>query len=153
MEKYIEQLLELMKEAPEKRPVVRTLEIPEEMEALRGVMELEASFGNEETMESIFGIPKIYFPDEKHLSDQELKRLKGGITELWHSFNYEADFRKGEFNDREQYTKLVESWSETVPFLKGTNGVWHLELFDYEKYWDEEEMRYMSEEEYAKKYY
>jgi hypothetical protein len=66
-------------------------------------------------------------------------------------FHYEAVFRKSEFTEREQYTKLVEQWKKVHPLLKGTNGTWYIEMFDYELNWDEKEGRYLSDEEYLVK--
>lgn len=140
MEKYIQQLLELLKTAHDNRPTPSYLELPEEMEALRDVIELEKSLeADEQTMENIFGVPQINFPPENRLTDEQIRQLKDGIMELWQAFNYEADFRKDEFNERQQYTKLVEKWKETVPVYRGTNGTWHLEMFNYEDEWEEDD--------------
>jgi hypothetical protein len=140
MERYTQQLLELLKSAHDNRPTPSYLELPEEMEALRSVIELEKSIESEEqTMESIFGVPQISFPPENRLTDEQIRQIKAGIIELWQAFNYEADFRKGEFNERQQYTKLIEKWKETVPVYRGTNGTWHLEMYDYEDEWEEDD--------------
>lgn len=139
MQKYIQQLLELLKTAHDNRPTPSYLELPEEMEALRDVIELKKSLeADEQTMENIFGVPQINFPPENRLTDEQIRQLKDGIMELWQAFNYEADFRKGEFNERQQYTKLVEKWQETVPVYRGTNGTWHIEMFDYDDDWKED---------------
>ena len=153
MQKYIEQLAEMLEEAKQNRPSPRYLELPEEMECLRDVIDLEMSLEEDEkTMEAIFGVPQIYFPPENRLSDEQISQLIESITTLWRAFHYEADFRKGEFTEREQYAKLVKCWKETYPLFRGTNGIWHIEMYDYEQYWDEKEMRYLTEEEYFAKY-
>lgn len=153
MQNYIQQLLEILHEAQNNRPAPRYLELPEDMEPLRDIIELEKSLEeDEQTMENIFGVPQIYFPPENRLTDEQVQQLKNGILELWSVFHYEADFRKGEFNERQQYTKLVEKWKEEMPVFRGTNGTWHIEMFDYEQYWDEDKMRYLSDEEYDMKY-
>jgi len=154
MQKYIIQLLELIKTAEENRPVPSYIEIPKEMEDFRDLIELEKSIEeDDQTMESIFGVPQYYFPPENRLTDEQILMLKTGIVELWSAFNYQAEFREGEFDEREQYTKLVENWKEHVPIFRGTNGTWHIEMYDYEKNWDEDEMRYLSEEEYYLKHF
>src|SRR5690554_5484614 len=154
MQKYIIQLLELIKTAEENRPVPSYIEIPEEMEVFRDLIELEKSIEeDEQTMENIFGMPQYYFPPENRLTDEQILMLKTGIVELWSAFNYQAEFREGEFDEREQYTKLVENWKEHVPIFQGTYGTWHIEMYDYEKNWDEDEMRYLSEEEYYLKHF
>lgn len=149
MQSYIDQLLELLRAAHSNRPSPRYLELPKEMECLRDIIDFEKSLDEDEhTMESIFGVPQTFFPPENRLSDEQVNQLFNGIVELWRVFHYEADFRKGEFNKREQYTKLVEKWKEHVPVLRGSNGVWHIEMFDYEQYWDELKMCYLTEDEY-----
>lgn len=154
MQKYINQVLEIMQNAKGNRPSPRYMELPKEMEYLRDIIEIERSLEEDEhTMESIFGVPQMYFPPENRLTDEQIGQLKTGIIELWRAFHYEADFRKGEFNERQQYTKLVEKWKEHVPVFRGSSGEWHIEMFDYEDYWDEDEMRYLSEEEYDSKHF
>lgn len=154
MNRYVEQLLEILHEAQNNRPLPRYLDLPEEMECLRDMIEFDKSLEeDEQTMESTFGVPQIYFPPESRLSDKHIKQLIQGILELWHVFHYEAEFRKDEFNERQQYTKLVEKWKEHVPVFRGSNGNWYIEMFDYNEYWDEDEMRYLSEDEYGAKHF
>ena len=152
MQKYVTQLLEMLQEAHANRPAPRYLELPEEMECLRDIIDMDMSLEEEEqTMESIFGIPQIYFPPENRLSDEQIRQLIQGILDLWYVFHYEADFRQGEFTEREQYTKLVNCWKKTYPLFRGSNGTWHIEMYDYELNWDEDEGRYLSDEEYYTK--
>lgn len=147
MNRYIEQLLEILYEAQSNRLAPSYLELPEEMECFRDVIELEKSLEeNDQTLESILGVPQVYFPPEERLTDEQVWQLKEGILELRRVFHYEADFRKGEFNERQQYNKLLEKWRGHVPLFRGTNGTWHIEIFNYEKHWDEGKMRYLSEE-------
>jgi len=146
MQKYVHQLLEMLQEAHVNRPVPRYLELPEEIECLRDIIDMDMSLEEEEqTMESILGIPQIYFPPEEMLSDEQIRMLIQGIIDLWHVFHYEADFRQGEFTEREQYTKLVNCWEKTYPLFRGTSGNCHIEMYDYELNWDEEEQRYLSD--------
>jgi len=153
MQRYVDQLLEMLQEAHSNRPAPRYIEIPEELEILRDVIDLEMSMEEDaRTMESIFGVPQFYFPPENRLSDGQIRQLIQGILDLWRVFQYEADFRKGEFTEREKYTKLVDKWKSSYPLLRGTNGVWHIEMFDYELNWDEEKGCYISDEEYFEKY-
>jgi len=154
MNNYISQLLETLKEVHYNRPTSHYLELPEEMEDLRGVIEMEKSLKeDEQTMESIFGVPQMYFPPEDRLTDEQVRQLTDGIVELWRVFHFVPDFRKGEFNERQQYTKLIEQWKEHVPVFRGSNGTWHIEMFDYDRYWDEYEMRYLSEDEFDAKHF
>jgi hypothetical protein len=154
MQQYIDQLIEIMHEAKNNRPSPRYMELPEEMECLRDVIELEKSLEEDEhTMESVFGIAQYYFPPENKLSDQQVNQLKNEILKLWRTFNYEAVFRKGEFNERQQYSMLVTNWKNHVPILRGTNGTWYIEMYDDQLYWDDDQMRYLSDEEYDAKFH
>ena len=151
MQKYVNQLVEILQEAHGNCPAPRPLFLPDDMKGLEDIIDMEMAMEEEEkTMESIFGIPQIYFPPENRLSDEQILQLKAAILELWRVFHYEADFRKHEFAEREQYTKLVEKWNETCPIFRGSNGTWHIEMYDYEQYWDEKKRCYVSEDEYFK---
>jgi len=66
MQTYITQLLEILKEAQNNRPLPRYLELPEEI----GVIELERSLDEDEaTMENLLGVPQYYFPPENLLTE------------------------------------------------------------------------------------
>lgn|SRR5690554_625207 len=148
MQAYIDQLIEMLQEAQDNRPFPRYLELSEEMEVLRDVIELERSLEEAEVlMETLLGVPQYYFPPENKLSDEQVQQLIKGIIELWKVFNFVPVFREGEFSERKQYAMLVEKWKEYVPDFRGSNGYWHIEMFDYELDWDENEKRYLTDEE------
>ena len=153
MQRYVTQLLEMLQEAKQNRPSPRYLELPEDMECLRDEIDLEMSLEEEEhTMERILGIEQVYLPPENRLSDEQIRLLIDGITDLWSEFHYAPVFRKGDLTEREQYTKLVNSWKKTYPLIRCEDGTWYIEMYDYEQNWDEEEQRYLSDEEYLVKY-
>jgi hypothetical protein len=153
MQHYVNQLLDMLQEAHSNRPGPRYLELSEEMECLRDVIDVDMPLEeDEQTMESIFGVPQYYFPPEDRLSDEQIKQLIKGILDLWHVFHYEEDFCRGEFTEREQYTKLVEHWKKTHLLFRGTNVTRHIEMYDYEQYWNEEDQCYLSEEAYFAKH-
>jgi hypothetical protein len=152
MQQQVNQLLEMLHEAHNNRPAPRDLELYEDMD-LRDIIGIDMPLEEDEhTMESIFGLPQTYFPPEDRLSDSQIKQITGGILDLWHVFHYEAEMRKGEFTDRESYTKLVDCWKETFPLVRGTGNTVHIELYDYEQNWDEERECYISNEEYFAKH-
>ena len=66
---------------------------------------------------------------------------------MWRAFHYEPEFRKGEFTEREQYAKLVAEWAKPHPFFRGSEGTWHIEMYDYMLNWDEEKGCYVQDEE------
>lgn len=138
MEKYIEQLAERLREAQHRRPEPRKLDLPEEMKGLEDVVEAEAVMlsGKGNTLEQIFGIEQFYFPPEERLSDTQIRTLTKEIFDLWHVFHYKAVARKGEFTEREIYTKLIGYWKKSFPLFRGTNGTWYVEMYDYEKDFD-----------------
>jgi hypothetical protein len=149
MQHYVDQLLEMLQEAQKKRPALRHLELPEETECLNGLIDADMLLEEDKhVMESIFDLPQMYFPPEDRLSDSQIKQVTEGILDLWHAFHYEADIRKGEYTDREIYTKLVNCWKKSYPLLRGVNGAWHIELYNYQLHWDEKRECYISEEEY-----
>ena len=140
MERYIEQMLEIMREAHGNRPAPIPMDLPEDMECLRDVIAYERSMEEDrQTMEEILGVPKIYFPPEHRLTDVQIALMIEGILELWEAFHYQAEFREGEFNARQRYTKLVEKWKDPTPVLYGSHGTLHIEMYDYEDDWDEED--------------
>jgi len=76
MQRYVTQLLEIPQETHVNHLAPRYLELPEEMEPLRDVIDMEMLFDEDEkTMESIFGVPQIYFPPEDRLSDEQILQL------------------------------------------------------------------------------
>jgi hypothetical protein len=150
MQRYVNQLLEMLQEAHNNRPAPRQLYLPEDMKGLEDIIDLEMSLEEDEhTMESIFGLPQMYFPSENRLSDEQIQQLIKGILDLWQVFHYEADIRKGEFTDREMYSKLVAYWKKSYPLFRGTNGTWHIEMYDYMLNWDVEQQKYV-DDDYAK---
>lgn len=133
MQKYVSQLLELLKVAEENLQATSDIKFSEELEFFRDLLELERAMAEDgQTMESIFGVPQYYFPPENCLTDNQVHQLKKRILNLWRKYNYEADFIENQFTERQEYTKLVDSWKIEVPVFHGSNGTWHLELYDQE---------------------
>jgi hypothetical protein len=144
MQQYINQLLETLREAYNNRPAPRYLELSEDMECLRDIIDMDMSLEeDEQTMESIFGVPQTSFPPESCLTDGQIEQLTTSILDLWRVFHYDATIRKGEFTEREIYTKLVDYWKKTIPLVRGTNGTWHIEIYDYMLNWDEKSRKYI----------
>jgi len=132
MEKYLKLLIETLREAYNQKPSPRYLELPKEMESLRDVIDMEMSMQEDEhTLESIFGVSQLYFPPVEKLTDRQVKRLVKEILALWRIYHYEADLPPG-IPARYAYPVLLSCWKITYPVLKGSGGVWHIELCHYD---------------------
>jgi len=122
MEKYINQLIEDLREAHPRKPSPRKIELPEEMKGLEDIVDLEMSMEEQQhTMEGIFGVPQILFPPVEKLTDKQTERLVQEILDLWHIFHYEADLPKN-LPARYAYPVLVKCWKKTYPLFRGSNG-------------------------------
>ena len=84
MQTYIIQLLGILKEVHNNRSLLRYIQLSEEMEVLRDVIELEKSLEEDELiMENLLGVPQYYFPPENRLTDDQVQILTEGIIEIW----------------------------------------------------------------------
>ena len=132
MENYINQLIEDLRDAHARKPSPRKLKLPEDMKCLENIIDLEMSLNEQEnTMESILGIPQIDFPPVEKLTEKQIILLVQEILALWRAFHYEADLPKN-LPARYAYPVLVGCWKETYPLFRGNNGAWHIEFCHYE---------------------
>lgn len=132
MHHYITQLIEYLQEAHSRKPSPRQLYLPEDMKGLEDIIDMEMSLKEDEhTMESIFGVPQIYFPPMEKLTDEQMESLVKGILALWRVFHYEADLPRN-LPARYAYPLLVACWKKSYPLVRTGNGTWHIEFCDYE---------------------
>lgn len=132
MHHYITQLIEDLREATNRKPAPRQLFLTEDMQGLEDITDLEISLEEDEhTMESIFGIPQIYFPPADKLTDEQMKLLVKEILDLWRAFHYEAVLPQN-LPARYAYPILVACWKKGYPLLRGSTGTWYIEFCDYE---------------------
>ena len=127
MKKYLNQLIEDMHKAAENLPVKPFLEISEDEECLRGVMEYEST--EPKPMQEWFGIDKINFPAAEKLKKEELELMVDEILKLWHAYNFDAVLPKNLPADV-AYKVLLNNFDEPVIWVsEGTIGI---EFCDYE---------------------
>ena len=133
MQKYINQLVADLKAAknniPEK-PNVRVLypDHPALDYGLDYIAEWECA--PEGSMNNLFGINAVVFPDAAKLSAEQMEELSYTILELWAAFNFAAEF-PDEVPVHLVYTELVKKWRESsVQYT--SSGTWHLEFCHYE---------------------
>lgn len=132
MQTYITQLIEHLQEAKVRKPAPRYLELPEEMQGLEDLIDLEISMEEDgPTMEALFGIPKYYFPPIERLTNDQMEQLVAAILDLWWEFHYEADLPKN-IPARYAYPVLVACWKKAYPLVRASNGTWHIEFCNYE---------------------
>ena len=133
MQKYVNQLIADLKAAknniPEK-PNVRVLypDHPALDYGLDYIAEWERA--PRISMNDLFGIDGVVFPDAAKLSDAEMEALTDAILELWGAFNFAADFPDN-VPIHLVYTELVKTWrNEAVQYT--SSGTCHLEFCDYD---------------------
>ena len=128
MKKYLNQLIEDMHKAAENLPVKPYLEISEDEECLRGVMEYEST--KPKPMQEWFGIDKANFPPAEKLSKDELKLMVAEILKLWNAYNFDAVLPENLPYDI-AYKVLVDNFGKPVEWIsEGTVGI---EFCDYDE--------------------
>ncbi|RLD60027.1 MAG: hypothetical protein DRJ01_10395 [Bacteroidetes bacterium] len=128
MKKYLNQLIEDMHKAAENLPAKPYLEISEDEECLRGVMEYESI--KPKPMQEWFGIDKANFPPAEKLSKDELKLMVGEILKLWNAYNFDAVLPEN-LPDDIAYKVLVDNFDKPVEWIsEGTVGI---EFCDYDE--------------------
>lgn len=126
MDKYIQQLIEMIREAHENKPEPRKMSFDEEMEEIEGLFD-----SNHKTMEYHFGISLDYFPPVEKLEDKHFDILVPEILSLWNTFNYYPSFPE-KLPNKFRYQKMREELKKSNPLLKGTNGIWGIEFCNYD---------------------
>ena len=131
MEKYINQLVEDIREAHKKAPVQKSIygksddELLSELEEVDRIIEEEP----DKPMHNIFGIDPIMFPPVERLSRNQAARLANEILDLWNKFNIDAVYPEN-FPKYKLYPLLVRKFSE--PFLYFPMGMTGVEFCDYD---------------------
>lgn len=126
MDRYIAQLVEMIREAHYNKPEPRKMSFEEEME------EIEVLFSDKHpTIAFHFGIPQEYFPPVEKLEEKHFDILVPEILSLWQTFNYYPSFPE-KLPNRFRYQKMREELNKSHPLIKGTNGIWGIEFCHYD---------------------
>ena len=133
MHRYIEQLIDDLRQAAEQAPpdIIDDPEIDEE-EALE--MELEEAerivTGPFEKLSDILGIPKKMLPGPDRLKDEHVRILVPEIEKLLNAYNFYPDYpEKVPYNLL--YKALYDIWDDD--FIKVNSGQYHIEFCDYDE--------------------
>ena len=121
MKNYLSHLIEDMHKAAENLPAKPYLELSEDDEHLRGVIEYESI--EPKPMQEWFGIDKANFPPAEKLSNHELELMVKKIITLWHAYNFDPVLPKN-LPAQFAYQTLVNYFDKPVTRVsEGTIGV------------------------------
>ena len=127
MDKYITQLIEMLREAQDQKPdVSKHMDFAEEMESIESLFE-----NDHPTMAYHFGIPKEYFPPLEKLEDKHFDILVPEFLNLWNKYNYSPCF-VDKLPNRWKYKLMRDELNEHHPLIPGKNGTWHIECCHYD---------------------
>ncbi|MCK4699401.1 MAG: hypothetical protein KAT38_03680, partial [Bacteroidales bacterium] len=116
-----------MQQAAKNLPAKPYLELSEEDECLRGVMEYESI--EPKPMQEWFGIDKANFPPAEKLSNDELELMVKEIITLWHAYNFDPVLPKN-LPARIAYQTLVSYFDKTINWV--SEGVIGVEFCEYD---------------------
>lgn len=121
MTNYINQLIDDIRKAAESLPTKPFMELLEDEECLRGVMEYETV--EPKPMHEWFGIHKTVFPPADRLTKDQLKIMVDEILKLWAAYNFEATLPDKLPADI-AYTTLVNHFDKPVIWIsEGIIGI------------------------------
>lgn len=126
MNRYIEQLIEMIRVAHHNKPAPRKISFEEKMEEIENFWE-----ENHPTMAFHFGIPQEYFPPIEKLEEKHFDILVPELLSLWQTFNYHPSFPE-KLPNKLRYEKMREELNKNHPLLKGTNGILGIEFCHYD---------------------
>lgn len=87
-------------------------------------------YGDEQPLSEIFGIEKIYLPNDKKLTDKQVEILAGETEKLWNAYHFYPDFPE-RLPSRSRYRKMREYWDDKQVFIGA--GEVYIEFCDYEE--------------------
>lgn len=127
MKHYLNHLIEDMQQAATNLPAKPYLELSEDDECLRGVIEYESI--EPKPMQEWFGIDKANFPPAEKLSNYELRLLVKEIIKLWHAYNFDPVLPKN-LPARIAYQTLVNYFDKPVTWV--SEGIIGVEFCEYD---------------------
>jgi hypothetical protein len=127
MDKYIKYLIEDIRKASINLPKAPYIELDEEDECLRGVMEYESI--DEKPMQEWFQLSKDSFPPVEKLNNTQLNLLVSEILKLWKAYNFDPVLPENLPVDI-TYKLLVDSME--TPVIWVSEGSIGIEFCDYD---------------------
>jgi hypothetical protein len=127
MQKYIDYLIEDIQKASKNIPTAPYLDLDDEMEDLRGVIEYEST--TEKPMQEWFKLSKENFPPVEKLDQKQIEQLLKEILRLWNAFNFDPVLPKNLPADI-AYKLLVDYFDKPVVWV--SEGTIMIEFCDYD---------------------
>jgi len=127
MQKYIDYLVQDLKKAAQNLPSPPFLDLDEDNEHMRGVIEYENT--QEKPMQEWFNISKESFPPGNKLNKKQIKLLVKEILELWKAFNFDPVLPKN-LPPVLTYNILVNSFDQPVIWI--SHGMVAIEFCNYD---------------------
>lgn len=129
MDKYIEQLLEMMLEAYKNRP--ESEKFADTDEGHFAEIEAFVKGGDERRVDLVMGIPQDYFPPEEKLTDEQIERIVPAFIALWNHFRFDLCFSE-KINSRWKYILMRRELANDHLFMKLENSSVGLEFCSYD---------------------
>lgn len=131
MEKYLEQLIEDLREAHSRAPQFKVREDMTEQDILDELREIDRMIHEEppNPFKNIFGLNPDLFPPAHMLTSKQAEHISEEILFLWSAFNIEPVYPDN-FPLANLYPLLVQKFKE--PFLYFPGGITGLELCSYD---------------------
>ncbi|MCH7657615.1 MAG: hypothetical protein IIB05_04785 [Bacteroidetes bacterium] len=127
MIKYLTNLIEDIQQAVKTLPAKPYLELSEDEECLRDVIEYESI--EPKPMQEWFGIDKANFPPAGKLSNNELKLMVKEIIKFWNAYNFDPVLPKN-LPARIAYQTLVNYFDKPVTWV--SEGIIGVEFCEYD---------------------
>jgi hypothetical protein len=129
MDKYIEQLLEMMLEAYSIRP--ESGKFADTDEGHFSEIEAFVKGGDERRVDQVMGISQDHFPPDEKLSDEQIERLVPAFIALWNHFRFDLCFSE-KINTRWKYILMRRELAQEHMFAKLENSFVGIEFCHYD---------------------
>lgn len=127
MTNYLNHLITDMRQAAKNLPAKPFMELSEDEECLRGVMEYETV--EPKPMQEWLRIDKTNFPPADKLTNKQLKLMVDEILKLWAAYNFEATLPDN-LPPEIAYTTLINYFEKPVVWV--SEGIIGIEFCDYD---------------------
>jgi hypothetical protein len=128
MDKYIKQLIELMRSAYQNRPEQH---YSADLEDHFAEIEAYISGNFDQQIDESIGIPQHCFPPDDQLTDEQIDLLAPEFEALWNHFRFHLCFPE-KINARWKYILMRKELAEIHQILKSENSMMHIEFCDYD---------------------